>query len=111
VRAQQIAAGSRGRDGTCPVGWFRCSTCGREHTRTMARWTALILLLTAAAATAQTVRVRIGNSTQGLPLERYVAGVLAGESSVFRSPEAQKAMAVAARTYAVRLRGRHKSEG
>jgi stage II sporulation protein D len=62
-----------------------------------------------------TLRVRV---TQGgetaivrLPLEKYVAGVLAGESSVFRSAEALKAMAVAARTYAVRLRGRHSSEG
>jgi stage II sporulation protein D len=46
-----------------------------------------------------------------VPLERYVAGVLAGESSVFRTSEALKAMAVAARTYAVRLRGRHSAEG
>ena len=36
-----------------------------------------------------------------LPLERYVAAVLAGESSIFQSNEALKAMAVAARTYAV----------
>jgi hypothetical protein len=49
----------------------------------MARWTALILLL-AAAAPAQTVKVRVGNSTRELGLEQYVAGVLAGESSVFR---------------------------
>jgi stage II sporulation protein D len=76
----------------------------------MARWTALILLL-AAAAPAQTVKLRVGNSTRELGLEQYVAGVLAGESSVFQSREALKAMAVAARTYAVRLRGRHKSEG
>jgi stage II sporulation protein D len=52
-----------------------------------------------------------GGGTARIPLERYVAGVLAGESSVFRSPEALKAMAVAARTYAVRLRGRHAAEG
>jgi stage II sporulation protein D len=76
----------------------------------MARWSALIPLL-AAAASAQTVRVRVGNSTRELGLEQYVAGVLAGESSVFQSREALKAMAVAARTYAVRQRGRHKSEG
>jgi stage II sporulation protein D len=43
--------------------------------------------------------------------ERYVAGVLAGESSVFRSDEALKAMAVAARTYAAHHRGRHAAEG
>jgi stage II sporulation protein D len=57
------------------------------------------------------VRTAQGNRTIELPLERYVAGVLAGESSVFRSDEALKAMAVAARTYAVRLRGRHAAEG
>jgi stage II sporulation protein D (peptidoglycan lytic transglycosylase) len=46
-----------------------------------------------------------------LPLETYVAAVLAGESSSFRSDESLKAMAVAARTYAVHFLGRHKSEG
>ena len=45
-----------------------------------------------------------------MPLEDYVAAVLAGESSNFQSDEALKAMAVAARTYAVRFRGRHKTE-
>jgi stage II sporulation protein D len=52
-----------------------------------------------------------GAATLELPLERYVAGVLGGESSVFRSGEALKAMAVVARTYAVRMRGRHAAEG
>jgi len=46
-----------------------------------------------------------------MPLEKYVAAVLAGESSVFRSGEALRAMAIAARTYAIRLRGRHANEG
>ncbi len=46
-----------------------------------------------------------------LPLEEYVAAVLAGESSGFASEEALKAMAVAARTYAVRHLGRHRAEG
>jgi stage II sporulation protein D len=45
-----------------------------------------------------------------VPAEKYVAAVLAGESSVFSSDEALKAMAVAARTYAARLRGRHAAE-
>ena len=58
-----------------------------------------------------TVRVRVGAATREMPLERYVAAVLAGESSIFQSPEALKAMAAAARTYAVRLRGRHSAEG
>jgi stage II sporulation protein D len=46
-----------------------------------------------------------------IPREDYVAGVLAGEASVFRAEEALKAMAVAARTYAVRFLGRHQNEG
>ena len=58
-----------------------------------------------------TFRVRIRESTIDLPRERYVAAVLAGESSLFKSDEALKAMAVAARTYAVRFRGRHSAEG
>jgi stage II sporulation protein D len=55
--------------------------------------------------------VLLGGAKVELPLERYVAGVLAGEAGVFRSDEALRAMAVAARTYAVRERGRHASEG
>ncbi len=52
-----------------------------------------------------------GGAVVNMQLDDYVAAVLAGESSVFRSEEALKAMAVAARTYAVRLRGRHAKEG
>ncbi|MGE5487059.1 MAG: SpoIID/LytB domain-containing protein [bacterium] len=43
--------------------------------------------------------------------EEYVAAVLAGEATVLDSTEALKAMAVAARTYAHRFRGRHSAEG
>jgi stage II sporulation protein D len=46
-----------------------------------------------------------------VPLEEYVAGVLAGESVGFRSAQSLAAMAVAGRTYAVRYQGRHKSDG
>jgi stage II sporulation protein D len=46
-----------------------------------------------------------------LTAEQYVAAVLAGESSTFRSEQAMKAMAVAARTYAARFRSRHAAEG
>ena len=46
-----------------------------------------------------------------LPLDDYVAAVLAGEASGFRSEESLKAMAVAARTYAVHFLDRHKAEG
>lgn len=44
-------------------------------------------------------------------LEDYVAGVLAGEAATYGQPQALRAMAIAARTYAVRFRGRHGAEG
>jgi len=72
----------------------------------------VLLLALSALASGQSLRVRLANGDiVDLPLDRYVAQVLVGESSVFQSPEALKAMAVAARTYAVRLRGRHSAEG
>jgi len=74
-----------------------------------------LLLLAVAPAFAVDIKVQLrtarGTNITSLPLERYVAAVLAGESSVFQSSEALKAMAIAARTYAVRMRGRHASEG
>ncbi len=57
------------------------------------------------------VRTAGGAKIVELPVETYVADVLAGESSVFQSSEALKAMSVAARTYAIRMRGRHASDG
>jgi stage II sporulation protein D len=63
------------------------------------------------ALAAQSIKVRIGKDVVDMPVEKYVAAVLAGESSAFKSDEATKAMAVAARSYGVRLRGRHASEG
>jgi stage II sporulation protein D len=69
-------------------------------------WLAIPLI-----AAEPTFKVRIGDTTVEAPRARYVAAVLAGEASVFQSDEALKAMAVAARTYAVRLRGRHAAEG
>ncbi|HEX3685152.1 MAG TPA: SpoIID/LytB domain-containing protein [Bryobacteraceae bacterium] len=76
----------------------------------------VVALAMAASCPAQvTYKVRLTNREDNrvveVPAERYVAAVLAGESSVFRSEEALKAMAVAARTYAARLRGRHAAEG
>ena len=77
---------------------------------------AIVLCAAACALQAQvTYKVRLtsndGDKIVELPAEQYVTGVLAGESSTFQSDEALKAMAVAARTYAARLRGRHASEG
>ena len=49
--------------------------------------------------------------TAMMPMEEYVAGVLAGETGNFKSDEALKAMAVAARTYAVHFGTRHALDG
>ena len=46
-----------------------------------------------------------------IPLEDYVAAVLAGESLGFRSDESLKAMTVAVRTYALHFLNRHQAEG
>jgi stage II sporulation protein D len=68
-------------------------------------------LLAAAPAIKLRVHTPRGDSTVDVPLERYVAAVVAGEGGVLRSEAARQALAVAARTYAVRLRGRHSAEG
>jgi stage II sporulation protein D len=75
-----------------------------------------VLLASAALLAAEpAVKLRVhtprGESTVDVPLERYVAAVVAGEGGVLRSEAARQALAVAARTYAVRLRGRHSAEG
>lgn len=49
--------------------------------------------------------------TVTLPLEEYVAAVLQAESGGFENEEAQKAMAVVARTYALRFLGQHAKDG
>ena len=46
-----------------------------------------------------------------MPMEEYIAAVLAGEVGQFKSDEALKAMAVAARTYAMHFGSRHALEG
>ncbi|MGH9722866.1 MAG: SpoIID/LytB domain-containing protein [Bryobacteraceae bacterium] len=58
-----------------------------------------------------TVKVHDRRTPLRLDLEDYVVKVLSGESGGFTPEEAQKAMAVAVRTYAFRFRGRHESEG
>ena len=61
------------------------------------------------------VEVTAGNGrlliTALMPVEPYVASVLAGETNGVRSEEALKAMAVAIRTYAIRFRHAHRAEG
>jgi len=49
--------------------------------------------------------------TLSMTVEQYVTAVLQGESAGFKSDEALKAMAVAARTYAVHFGPRHRMEG
>jgi len=71
----------------------------------------LLWSLLVAMASAATVRVQIAGRIVDLDLEEYVAATLAGESSVSQSEEALKAMAVAARTYAVHFKSRHAAEG
>ncbi len=44
-------------------------------------------------------------------VETYVVGVLAGEAATLKSPAALAAMAVVARTWALRSRGRHRADG
>ena len=51
------------------------------------------------------------NKTVTLTLEDYVLGVVAAEGSMEHEPEALKAVAIAARTYALKNIGRHKGEG
>jgi stage II sporulation protein D (peptidoglycan lytic transglycosylase) len=48
--------------------------------------------------------------TVTMPLEEYVAAVLMAESGDFENVESQKAMAVVARTYAMRFMGQHAKE-
>jgi stage II sporulation protein D len=74
-----------------------------------------VLLGVPLAGAPATLKVRlqpsVSKATRDMPLEQYVAAVLAGESSVLRSDEAMKALAVAARTYGIYNRGRHAAEG
>jgi stage II sporulation protein D len=49
--------------------------------------------------------------TVTMPLEEYVAAVLMAESGDFENVESQKAMAVVARTYALRFMGQHAQDG
>lgn len=67
------------------------------------------------ASTQTTLKVRLKPAVDArvleMPLERYVAAVVAGEAGALESDEALRAMAVAARSYAIHFRGRHADEG
>jgi stage II sporulation protein D len=63
---------------------------------------ALCLALAAPAAGDETIRLGLpGGEVREIPLEEYVAGVVAGEMPADFPPEALRAQAVAARTYAL----------
>jgi stage II sporulation protein D len=49
--------------------------------------------------------------TAVMPMDKYIAGVLAGETGGFKSDEALRAMAVTARTYALHFGSRHALDG
>ncbi|MFZ0960474.1 MAG: SpoIID/LytB domain-containing protein [Terriglobia bacterium] len=61
--------------------------------------------------------VRVNPAGEGLQvttqmdLESYVSGVLRGEASVLQAPAARQAMAILARTWALRWQGRHGGRG
>ncbi len=67
------------------------------------------------ASGSRTVRVRMGaNGSRriiDLPIELYVARVLAGEGEPKAADAAQDALAIAIRTYAAANQGRHRGEG
>jgi stage II sporulation protein D len=70
-------------------------------------------------ANTQTIRAGIASAGSGsntytvrtMPLEDYVAGVLAGEAYPNSSDAALEALAITVRTYAVANRGRHAADG
>jgi stage II sporulation protein D len=61
------------------------------------------------------VVIRAGDNkllvTATMPIDEYIAGVLAGETGNFKSEETLKAMAVIARTYALHFGARHAIDG
>jgi SpoIID/LytB domain protein len=64
----------------------------------------------------RTIRVGVareggGYTIRSLPVEEYVAGVLAGEAARDSSPPALDALAITVRTYAMANLGRHRDEG
>jgi len=71
----------------------------------------LYLLFCAVSLFAQNYKLQTTSGIIELTPEAYTAGVVTGEAGDFKSDEALKAMAVAARTYALRLRGRHAKDG
>jgi peptidoglycan hydrolase-like amidase len=68
-----------------------------------------------AASGDRTVRVRLdlngAQRTSDIPIELYVARVLAGEGEAHAGDAAQQALAIAIRTFAAANGGRHRRDG
>ncbi len=71
----------------------------------------LIGCLPVGLAAQEIVRVRVDGSVRSVPLERYVARVVASEVYASWPAEVLKAQAVVARTYALWARERHERDG
>jgi SpoIID/LytB domain protein len=70
----------------------------------------------AASAVARTVKVGVardggGYTVRDMPIDEYVAGVVAGEAARDSSPTALEALAITVRTFAMANLGRHRAEG
>ncbi len=67
------------------------------------------------ALLARNIRVSARSTGLGvitkIDLESYVSGVLTGEASILKAPAAREAMAILARTWALKWQGRHHSRG
>jgi stage II sporulation protein D len=101
-----------GRAALGSVGQEAYVTAGRP---VVAASLAAFVLFASVAFAQPTLKVRlkpaVDSSTIEMPLERYVAAVVAAEAGTLESDEALRAIAVAARTYAIHFRGRHRDEG
>ncbi|MDX6614645.1 MAG: stage sporulation protein [Blastocatellia bacterium] len=82
-------------------------------TRSTAPSSHLAVSLTPSLPDGARVRVHLvrEDRTVEIPFEDYVLGVVATEGSVEDEPEALRALAIAARTYAIKNSGRHQHEG
>jgi stage II sporulation protein D len=79
----------------------------------MAKRLALTLLAVCLCLDGQQLRVKLSGRAAllSMDIEDYVAAAVAGEAGGFKSMEALKAMAVAARTFARANLNRHRAQG
>lgn len=122
-----VASPGKSADCTRSAGFFHCAASvntGRFKDFTVLSESSFSLVATYSKSTHAIVNksahvraAEIKSTSEGarivLPvdLETYVTGVLRGEAGILKSPAALQAMAVVARTWALRWRGRHRHEG